>query len=165
MRTAREKAGALGYEVVVDNACDDWPYDKAAGYLVDRLEELRRQHSDRKICLLSGGEVTVHLDRQPGSGGRNQQFALACALLFNERLPGQPVGCLSAGSDGADGNSPAAGALADPSTVTRAQALGFDAQAALDGFDACPLFTALGHSLRTGPTGNNLRDLRVLLHG
>jgi len=165
VRAAREKAAALGYEVVVDNACDDWPYDKAAGYLVDRFEELRRQHSDRKICLLSGGEVTVHLDRQPGSGGRNQQFALACALLFNERLPGQPVVCLSAGSDGADGNSPAAGALADPSTVTRAQALGFDAQAALDGFDACPLFTALGHSLRIGPTGNNLRDLRVLLHG
>jgi glycerate 2-kinase len=165
VRAAREKAGPLGYEVIVDNACDDWPYDKAAAYLVDRLVELRRQHGDRKVCLLSGGEVTVHLDRQPGTGGRNQQFALDCALLFHERLPGQPVVCLSAGSDGADGNSPAAGALADPSTVTRAQALGFDAQAALDGFDACPLFTELGDSLHTGPTGNNLRDLRILLHG
>jgi glycerate 2-kinase len=165
LRAAREKAAALGYEVIVDNACDDWPYEKAAGYLVDRLVELRGRHADRKVCLLSGGEVTVHLDRQPGTGGRNQQFALACALLFHERLRGQPVVCLSAGSDGADGNSPAAGALADPSTITRAQALGFDAQAALDGFDACPLLTALGDSLRTGPTGNNLRDLRILLHG
>lgn len=165
VRAAREKAAALGYKVIIDNACDDWPYDKAAEYLVDRLVELRRQHADRKLCLLSGGEVTVHLYRQPGTGGRNQQFALACALLFHERLPGQPVVCLSAGSDGADGNSPAAGALSDPSTVTRAQTLGFDAKAALGGFDACPLFTALGDSLRTGPTGNNLRDLRILLHG
>jgi glycerate 2-kinase len=165
VRAAGEKAAVLGYEVIVDNACDDWPYDKAAAYLVDRLIELRRQHANRKLCLLSGGEVTVHIDRQPGTGGRNQQFALACALLLHERLRGQPVVCLSAGSDGADGNSPAAGALSDPSTVTRAQALGFDTQAALKGFDSCPLFTALGDSLRTGPTGNNLRDLRILLHG
>ncbi|HEY1965335.1 MAG TPA: DUF4147 domain-containing protein [Acidobacteriaceae bacterium] len=165
VRGAREKAAALGYEVIIDNACDDWPYDKAAKYLVDRFIELRRQHADRKVCLLSGGEVTVHLDRQPGTGGRNQQFALACALLFHERLPGLPVVCLSAGSDGADGNSPAAGALSDPSTVMRAQTLRFDAKAALEGFDACPLFTALRDSLRTGPTGNNLRDLRILLHG
>jgi hydroxypyruvate reductase len=165
VRAAREKAGVLGYEVVVDNACDDWPYDKAAAYLVDRIVELRRRHADCKLCLLSGGEVTVHLDRPPGTGGRNQQFALACALLFHERLRGQAVVCLSAGSDGADGNSPAAGALSDPSTVTRALTLGFDAQAALDGFDSCPLFTALGDSLRTGPTGNNLRDLRILLQG
>jgi hydroxypyruvate reductase len=71
--------------------------------------------------------------------------------------------CLSAGSDGADGNSPAAGAIADPATVARARALGFDPQRALAAFDACPLFTALGDTLLTGPTGNNLRDLRILL--
>jgi hydroxypyruvate reductase len=149
--------------VEVDNGCDDWPYDKAAGYLVDRLIGLRRQHPGRKLCLLSGGEVTVRIDRTPGTGGRNQQFALACALLFAQRLPGEPVVCLSAGSDGADGNSPAAGAIADPATLARAQALGFEAEASLASFDACPLFTALGDTLLTGPTGNNLRDLRILL--
>jgi glycerate 2-kinase len=163
LRAAREKATALGYEVQVDNGCDDWPYEKAAAYLVDRLIELRRQHPGRKLCLLSGGEVTVRIDRTPGTGGRNQQFALACALLFERHLPGEPIVCLSAGSDGADGNSPAAGAVADPATVARAQALGFDPQAALAAFDACPLFTALGDTLLTGPTGNNLRDLRILL--
>jgi hydroxypyruvate reductase len=147
----------------VDNGCDDWPYDKAAGYLVDRLIELRRQHPGRKLCLLSGGEVTVRIDRTPGSGGRNQQFAIACALLFEQRLPCEPVVCLSAGSDGADGNSPAAGAIADPTTFARAQSLGFDPEAAIAAFDACPLITALGDTLLTGPTGNNLRDLRVLL--
>jgi glycerate 2-kinase len=163
LRAAREKATAPGYEVQVDNGCDDWPYEKAAAYLVDRLIELRRQHPGRKLCLLSGGEVTVRIDRTPGTGGRNQQFALACALLFEQHLPGEPIVCLSAGSDGADGNSPAAGAVADPATVARAQALGFDPQAALAAFDACPLFTALGDTLLTGPTGNNLRDLRILL--
>ncbi|HZD44620.1 MAG TPA: glycerate kinase, partial [Acidobacteriaceae bacterium] len=85
LRAAQDKAASLGYEVVVDNGCDDWPYEKAAAYLVDRLIELRRQHPGRKLCLLSGGEVTVRIDRPPGTGGRNQQFALACALLFEQR--------------------------------------------------------------------------------
>jgi glycerate 2-kinase len=163
LRAGQEKAGALGYEVIVDNHCDDWPYDKAAAYLVDRLTELRRQHPNRKLCLLSGGEVTVRMDRTPGTGGRNQQFALACALLLHQRLPGEAVACLSAGSDGVDGNSAAAGALADPTTVSRAAASGLDPQAALAAFDAGPLFTALGDGVITGPTGNNLRDLRILL--
>jgi len=163
LRAAQEKAVALGYEVVTDNHCDDWPYDKAAAYLVDRLIELRRQHPGRKLCLLSGGEVTVRMDRKPGTGGRNQQFALACGLLLHQRLPGDSVVCLSAGSDGVDGNSTAAGALAGPSTVSRAAARGLDPEAALAAFDAGPLFTALGDEVITGPTGNNLRDLRILL--
>ena len=163
LRAAQEKAAALGYEIIVDNACDDWPYEKAGIYLVNRLIQLRRQRPGRKLCLLSGGEVTVRIDRTPGTGGRNQQFALACALLFDQQLRGEPIVCLSAGSDGADGNSPAAGAIADPATVARARALGFDPQAALAAFDSYPLFTALGDTLLTGPTGNNLRDLRILL--
>jgi hydroxypyruvate reductase len=163
VRAASEKAAALGNEVIVDNGCDDWPYDKAAVYLVDRLIALRRQHPGRKLCLLSGGEVTVRIDRKPGSGGRNQQFALACGLLLHQELPNERVACLSGGSDGVDGNSPAAGALADATTVGRSQALGLDPQAAIAAFDAGPLFTALGDSVVTGPTGNNLRDLRILL--
>jgi hydroxypyruvate reductase len=168
VRAAREQAATLGYEVFVDNGCDDWPYEKAAAYLVDRFIELRRQHPERqhegrKLCLLSGGEVTVRMDRKPGTGGRNQQFALACALLLHQRLPGETVLCLSAGSDGVDGNSAAAGALTDPTTVSRAAARGLDPQAALAAFDAGPLFTAFGDTVITGPTGNNLRDLRILL--
>jgi glycerate 2-kinase len=126
---------------------------------------LRRQHPDRKLCLLSGGEVTVRIDRKSGTGGRNQQFALACALLLHQCLLDEPVTCLSAGSDGVDGNSVAAGALADSTTVPRAAAAGFDPHAALAAFDAAPLFARLGDNVITGPTGNNLRDLRVLLSG
>ena len=67
-------ATRAGFAVEVDNSCDDWPYDKAAAYLLDRLRELRRSVS--RVCLISGGEVTVAV-RNGGVGGRNQQFALA----------------------------------------------------------------------------------------
>jgi glycerate 2-kinase len=163
LRAAHEKASALGYQVIVDNGCDDWPYEQAAAYLVQRFLEHRRRHPGHKLCLLSGGEVTVRIDRTPGVGGRNQQFALACALLLEQQLPGEAMVCLSAGSDGVDGNGQAAGAIVDPSTAARARALPIDPEAALAAFNAFPLFTALGDTVLTGPTGNNLRDIRILL--
>jgi glycerate 2-kinase len=156
---AQTKALSLGYEVVIDNSCDDWDYADAARHLLERFDQLRREQP--KLCLLSGGEVTVRLGREHGAGGRNQQFALACALALNGAA--SPVVVLSAGSDGIDGTSDAAGAIADTTTIGRAKALGFDAASALARFDAYPLFTALGDTLVTGPTHNNLRDLRILL--
>jgi len=157
LEAARQAAMRLGYAVVVDTACDDWDYADAAAYLLGRFRQLSPGH--KRLCLLSGGEVTVKLGPEHGRGGRNQQFALACAVAGCE--PAAVV--LSAGSDGIDGNSPVAGALVDPSTVRRAKARGFDPAAALAGFDAFPLFTALGDALLTGPTHQNLRDLRILL--
>ncbi len=139
---AREKAVALGYETVIDNSCDDWDYGDAARYLLDRFHQLRV--GSPKLCLLSGGEVTVRLGHEHGSGGRNQQFALACALSLARLDLATPMVVLSAGSDGIDGNSAAAGAIADETTVARGQALGMDAASALARFDAYPLFTALG---------------------
>jgi hydroxypyruvate reductase len=70
---------------------------------------------------------------------------------------------LSAGSDGIDGNSPAAGAIADATTIARAKSYNFDPATTLAHFDACTLFTSLGDTIVTGPTGNNLRDLRILI--
>ena len=152
-----------GFGVEVDNSCDDWPYDRAAAYLLNRLRDLRRKVS--RVCLISGGEVTVTV-RNGGIGGRNQQFALACA----ERISGQDITVLSAGTDGIDGNSPAAGAVVDGSTLLRVggraddRAGGTEAtRNALSSFNAYPLFDALGDTIVTGPTGNNLRDLRILL--
>jgi hydroxypyruvate reductase len=104
----------------------------------------------------------VKLDRTPGAGGRNQQFAMDCALEL-EQHPGERLTVLSAGSDGIDGNTNAAGAIADPTTVTRAHAFGFHLKASLAAFNACPMFTALGDSVVTGRTGQNLRDLRLLI--
>jgi len=142
--------------VEIDNRCDDWDYAKAADYLLERLRELRK-HSER-VCLLSGGEVTVHVENG-GVGGRNQQLALYCG----ESVAGENICALSAGSDGIDGNSPAAGAIADGTTFERAKARGLDVKAHLSGFNAYPLFKALDDAIVTGPTGNNLRDLRILL--
>jgi hydroxypyruvate reductase len=159
-QTAVEEATTVaersGFFVHVDNSCDDWDYEKAADYLLKKVRELRRQCSP--VCLVSGGEVTVKVT-DGGVGGRNQQFALACA----EKIAGENITVLSAGSDGIDGNSPAAGAVVDGSTVQRAREHGFHAHAVLEKFDAFPFFHALGDAIEIGPTGNNLRDLRVLL--
>lgn len=157
---ARALAQKAGYFVAIDNSCDDWDYADAARYLLDRFHDLRTLH--RRFCLISGGEVTVTLDRSPGAGGRNQQFALACALELAHH-PGEMLTVLSAGSDGIDGNTRSAGAIADPTTVSRAVAFGFNPEQSLRSFNACPLFTALGDSVVTGPTEHNLRDLRLLI--
>jgi hydroxypyruvate reductase len=141
--------------VEVDNSCDDWDYEKASEYLLGRLRELRNK--SERVCLISGGEVTVKVENG-GVGGRNQQFALACA----SKIAGQNITVLSAGSDGIDGNSHAAGAIADGTTLERARSAGFDASLHLKGFNAFSFFEALGDTVMTGPTGNNLRDLRIL---
>ncbi|MBI2678610.1 MAG: DUF4147 domain-containing protein [Candidatus Koribacter versatilis] len=159
--TAQKEAAAQatlhGFAVEVDNGCDDWDYRKAADHLLKKLRKLREGVS--RVCLISGGEVTVKVEGKSGVGGRNQQFALYCA----EKIAGENITVLSAGTDGIDGSSPAAGAIADGATVVRAQAAGLDPAKALAGFDAHALFETLGDAITTGPTGNNVRDLRILL--
>ena len=160
VENARALARRAGYFAVVDNSCDDWDYAQAARYLLERFHSLRKPHP--RLCLISVGEVTVKLNENPGAGGRNQQFALACALDL-EQYAGEWLTVLSAGSDGLDGNTKAAGAIADPTTAARARAFGYDPARSLREFDACPLFTALGDLVVTGPTGQNLRDVRLLI--
>ncbi|MBZ5570580.1 MAG: DUF4147 domain-containing protein [Acidobacteriia bacterium] len=153
---AKAEAERQQFKVEVDNSCDDWDYTRAADYLLGRIRELRKK--SERVCLISGGEVTVKVT-EGGVGGRNQQFALACA----PKIAGESVTVLSAGTDGIDGNSSAAGAVVDGTTLDRAKARGLDAEAYLRNFNAYPFFEALGDAIVTGPTGNNLRDLRVLL--
>jgi len=160
VENARALAEKAGYHTVVDNSCDDWDYADAARYLLQRFHGLRAIHS--RLCLISVGEVTVTMDRTPGAGGRNQQFAMFCALELEKHL-GERLTVLSAGSDGIDGNTQSAGAIADPTTVARAHTFGFHLKESLAAFNACPMFTALGDSVVTGPTGHNLRDLRLLI--
>ena len=156
LAAAKAEAERQGFAVEIDNTCDDWDYARAVEHLLARLRELRKTND--RVCLLSGGEVTVHVENG-GMGGRNQQLALYSA----EKIAGQTICVLSAGSDGIDGNSPAAGAIADGMTHVRAVADGLDPQAHLAKFDSYPLFDALGDVIVTGPTGNNLRDIRILL--
>ena len=141
----------------IDHSCDDWDYQKAADYLLERLRSLRQSVS--KVCIVSGGEITVKVTSDSGRGGRNQHFVLDCAT----KIAGETIVVLSAGTDGIDGNSTAAGAIADGTTLERAKARGLDIAAHLSAFDSYSLFETLGDAIIVGPTGNNLRDLRILL--
>lgn len=107
-------------------------------------------------CLLLGGETTVTLGPSPGKGGRNQELALAAALALDGWTQ---VTLLSAGTDGTDGPTDAAGAFADGTTVARSAHLGWKALDALDGHNAYPFFEALGDLVITGPTRTNVMDL------
>jgi glycerate 2-kinase len=156
--TAGKRAGELGWHVLVDNSCDDKTAGEAAAYLVARVRELRK--SGQRVCLLSAGEVTVTIPQGvAGNGGRNQHFLLEAA----RRIAGEEIVVLSAGSDGVDGNSPAAGGVVDGTTVERAKQTESSVDDALRSFNSYPLLEKLGDAITTGPTGNNLRDLRILL--
>lgn len=159
LQSARRRLVAAGWLVVADDTTDDWPYERAAAHLLQRLERLRRRHPGRTVAVLAGGELSVPLPRDPGIGGRNQQFALACA----RRIRGRAITVLSAGTDGIDGSSPAAGAIVDGTTMARARRAGLDVHDALRRCDAFPLLQALGDAVVTGPTGTNVRDLRLLV--
>jgi hydroxypyruvate reductase len=110
-------------------------------------------------CVISGGEPTVTV-RGNGLGGRNQEFALAAALDIAGL---QNVVILSAGTDGTDGPTDAAGAIADGTTLVRAQALGLNAAAFLANNDSYRFFEATGDLIKTGPTGTNVADIQLVL--
>lgn len=110
-------------------------------------------------CLILAGETTVTV-RGDGRGGRCQEFCLAAALEL-QGLPGILV--LAAGTDGTDGPTDAAGALANGETVSRARALGLDPRAALRRNDSYTFFQALGDLIVTGATRTNLMDLYLLI--
>ncbi len=157
-RAAADRATELGWKVQIDDTCDDCTAERAAVYLVERARELRKEHG--LVCVISAGEVTVEMPREgAGRGGRNQHFALFCS----ERIAGDTITVLSCGSDGIDGNSPAAGAVVDGRTAARAAAAGYPVRRALEAFDSYAVLALLEDAIVTGPTGNNLRDLRILL--
>ena len=111
-------------------------------------------------CTISGGEFScpVHGD---GRGGRNLETALRCAISLHGQTSHTVV--LSAGTDGIDGNSPAAGAIADETTIRRAKDLNLDADQYLARSDSYSFFEQLNDLIVTGPTGTNVRDLRIVL--
>jgi hydroxypyruvate reductase len=175
---ARSHATSLGFHAIIDNTCDDSSYTAAADYLVQRLRQLRRQHP--RICLISAGEVTVKVPDQLSTGtshvgGRNQHFALYLATQLH--AGDGPVTVLSAGSDGIDGNSIAAGAIVDQHTLDGDLPIALpgntipdsplsrraSASRALGQFDSFTWLSNVGATVVTGPTGHNLRDLRILL--
>ena len=110
------------------------------------------------MALIADGELSSAVSGD-GIGGRNSAFVLACV----EKIAGKGIVVLSAGTDGIDGNSPAAGAVADGETFARAAQMGLDAKHYFRRSDSFHFFDALGDAIVIGPTGNNLRDLRILI--
>ena len=155
---AHRAAESEGFITCCDNATDDWPVEKAAEYLVGQLEELRKIHAGHRVALIADGELSSPVTGN-GIGGRNSAFVLACV----EKIAGKKIAVLSAGTDGIDGNSPAAGAVANGQTLELARKYGLEPSDAVRRSDAYTFFSRLDDAIVTGPTGNNLRDLRILL--
>jgi glycerate 2-kinase len=160
LHPAHGASEGTGCMTCCDNATDDWPVERAAEFLLAQLEELHRNNPKRRVAVIADGEVSSPITGK-GIGGRNGAFVLCCV----EKIAGKNIAVLSAGTDGIDGNSPAAGAVADGETLARARAAGLDARDAFQRSDAYTFFNQLDDAIVTGPTGNNLRDLRVLIAG
>jgi glycerate 2-kinase len=155
---AAEKARALGYHTLVLSTFIEGETRDVARVHAAIAKEIRATGRPVKppACVISGGETTVTI-RGTGQGGRNQEFALAAALDIAGL---KDVVILSAGTDGTDGPTDAAGAIADGSTIARA---GIDAAACLANNDSYHFFEHLGDLIKTGPTGTNVADIRILL--
>jgi len=158
LHPAHHAAESLGFLTCCDNSTDDWPVEKAAETLLGQLDELRAMHRGQRVALIADGEVSSPVTGD-GIGGRNSAFVLCCT----ERIAGKKIAVLSAGTDGVDGNSPAAGAVGDGETMQRAREVGLDAGHHFRQSDAFTFFSKLDDAIVTAPTGNNLRDLRILL--
>jgi glycerate 2-kinase len=141
-----------------DNSTDDWPVLKAADGLLAQLEQLQTSNPNQPVALIADGELSSVVTGD-GLGGRNSAFVLACV----EKIAGKPIVVLSAGTDGIDGNSPASGAVADGQSLARARHAGLDPADFFQRSDSFRFFDQLSDAIVTGPTGNNLRDLRLLI--
>jgi glycerate 2-kinase len=158
---ARKRAESLGYSTLLLSSFIEGETRIVAALHSAIAKEIIASGNpvQRPGCVISGGETTVTM-RGAGLGGRNQEFALAAAL---DIAGAGNVAILSGATDGSDGPTDAAGALADGTTASRSRALGLDAQVFLDENDSYHFFTQMGDLLITGPTFTNVMDLRVVV--
>lgn len=157
VEAAKHAAQSLGYSVETGGTDNT---GEASVYAERLARQIAQWRGGRPACIVSGGETTVTLGQNPGKGGRNQELVLATILALGERRM-DGVCILSAGTDGEDGPTDAAGAVATFDTVCAMS--GFDPADHLARHDAYPLFDHAGGLLRTGLTGTNVMDLQVVL--
>jgi len=152
LQAAAEKGRELGYSTEIMEAHLEGEAAEVGARLVEQLRD------SRAGLYLWGGETTVTLPANPGRGGRNQQLALAAACAM---VDGDTIVLLSAGTDGTDGSTSAAGAVVDPATITRGAAFGLDCGQCLKKADSGSYLEACGDVFVTGPTGTNVTDLVI----
>lgn len=165
---AARAADRLGYRVLDLGAFVEGETRSVAATVGGVVRSVRRDGRPvgPPACLLLGGETTVTLGDAPGKGGRNQEFVLASLVALADTPDGlADVTVLSGGTDGEDGPTDAAGAVGDADTLARAAALGLSAADHLRRHDAYPFFDRTGDLLRTGLTGTNVMDVRLVLVG
>ncbi|MFI5395170.1 MAG: glycerate kinase [Candidatus Binatia bacterium] len=156
---AAAAAQARGWTVHVDDLPLSGDTIAAARSFTARIQQLAaHRRTAEPLCVLAGGETTVQV-KGKGRGGRNQEFALALAGT----LAGTPITLLSAGTDGIDGPTDAAGAFVDGTTLWRAQQHGLDVDTALGANDSYTFFSELDDLFRCGPTGTNVMDIKIAL--
>lgn len=166
LAAAREKAKRLGFEAeIITEALQGEVRDAAVRLARTARDTKARMQPGERRCLLAGGETTVMV-RGTGRGGRNQELALAFAL---EIAGTEGISLLSAGTDGTDGPTDAAGALVDGMTVPKARERGLEPSLFLENSDSYAFFHAFDERsgeqthIKTGPTGTNVMDLQVML--
>ena len=173
LRVMEFLADSLGkqFPVVFATEINEQPIVTGCELLIACSEQLRQQSfsTGTPLGLISGGEFSCPV-RGRGIGGRNLETVLRFAVALDQRqglhdATASHVVLLSAGTDGIDGNSPAAGAIVDETTIARGRALDLDAETYLNNSDAFSYFKALDDAIETGPSGTNVRDLRILLAG
>jgi len=166
VEAAAARARALGYTVHSLGSANEGEARDEGQALAELCRTIRERGAPiaRPACILSGGEPVVHLSpsTEPRKGGRNQELALgALAALWDAGLEG--VAILSGGTDGEDGPTDAAGAVADEDVRQRARQLGLDPPPYLAAHNSYPFFEQTGGLFKTGPTHTNVMDLRVAL--
>jgi glycerate 2-kinase len=163
LEAAAHKAQEMGYQTLILSSFVEGETREVAKVHGAILKEIIRTGKPLAppACIISGGETTVTI-RGDGLGGRNQEFVLAAALDI-QGLDGVVV--LSAGTDGTDGPTDAAGAVADGGTVSRGRTRGLEARSALRNNDSYRYFQALDDLVKTGPTLTNVMDLRLVMVG
>ena len=158
VEAARVAAEKHGFLAEIDSGDWDAGYQQVVRSNLAALDALAARHRGEPVCLVAGGEVICPVTG-PGTGGRNQAFVLYAA----QQTAGQNRVVLSAGTDGRDGNSPVSGAMADGQTVSRGRDLQLDSADYLARSDSFSYFRALNDTVNTGPTDNNVRDVRLWL--
>jgi len=163
VKSAEQRARELGYNpLILSTSIEGETREVAKVHAAIAKEIVKTNHPiGPPACVISGGETTVTI-RGKGLGGRNQEFVLASALDIQGL---KDVVVLSGGTDGTDGPTDAAGAIADVDTVRRARELGLDANVYLEDNDSYHFFEKLEDLLITGPTNTNVMDLRLILVG
>jgi glycerate 2-kinase len=152
-----------GYKFVIAREVSDQPIAEGSSQLFSRLDQLRSKEPNAEpVCLISGGEFACPVIGN-GVGGRNLETALRLAILHADSNRNDQFVAVCAGTDGIDGNSLAAGGIIDHTTIERATAAGLNAEDFLRRSDAFSFFDALGDVILTGPTGTNVRDVRILI--